>query len=377
MAVQQDTAPPLLKLPGELIEAISDDVTAADLRALKLTCRVVSVNIQRAFVRAHFTEQSFILSSPESMQALVDMAKDKVYGKVIRTLNLFALKIPKSPPHPQGRYGRRRAAEGQPDVDRDTRIQKREMGRVYQQTYEKQEKFWKTGRWSVALREALQHIKTSADGISINLVSNKTELQSACGVRTLERVLGQPNCLTDFYLYTAVLLPLLDVISKSGLPLAGFRFEQQQSLTLVGASDWAQQHHIGLFSGLRTVDIGSGTRQSPIELIVTRLGCAQTLEHLIVRVSAWWHGSAAHNLSLETTVELPKLREVNVFGNYPEPRHLAAFCKRYEKTLKRLTLSGTPAGTYPAAQVNREHSRTAVEMAWSAAEIAGIEFELS
>ncbi|KAK4890525.1 hypothetical protein LTR27_010806 [Elasticomyces elasticus] len=369
MAAQQDTEPSILTWPTELTEAVADNVSAADLRALKLTCRALSASIQRAFVRAHFTEQSFILTSPESMQALVDMARDKVYGKVIRTLNLFVLKIPKSPPHPQGRYGRRRAAEGQPDGDRDTRIQKREMGRLYQQTYEKQEKFWKTGRWSVALREALQHIKTSADGISINL--------SACGVRILERVLGQPNCLTEFYLYTPVLLPLLDVISKSGLLLAGFRFEQQQSLTLVGASDWAQQHHIGLFSGLRTVDIGSGTRQSPIELIVTRLGCAQTLEHLIVRVSAWWHGSAAHNLSLETTAELPKLREVNVFGNYPEPRHLAAFCKRYEKTLKRLTLSGTPAGTYPAAQVNREHSRTAVEMAWSAAEIEGIEFELS
>ncbi|KAK3658750.1 hypothetical protein LTR56_001621 [Elasticomyces elasticus] len=350
MAVQQDTEPPLLTLPAELMEAVADNVSAADLRALKLTCRLVNTNVQRAFVRAHFTEQSFILSSPQSMQALVDITKDKVYGKVIRTLNLLALKIPKSPPYAQGRYGRRRAAEGQPDPDRDTRIQK-------------------------PLREALQQIKTSTDGISINLINTTAELRSACGVRALESILGQADCLSEIGSYQSAIPTLLHAISEGGCPLVGFRFSDPRAIIIAG--DWSQQHHPGLFNGLRTVDIGFRVGLNPIDLLAIRLGCADHLEHLIVRTGLWWQKYTDYSPVLETTAELSKLREVEIIGPYPEPRHLAAFCTRYGKTLKRLTLSGAPVHIHEQNQVRREQARTAVEKAWSAAGIKGIEFELS
>ncbi|KAK5741735.1 hypothetical protein LTR17_003726 [Elasticomyces elasticus] len=375
MAAQQDTEPPILKLPAELTEAVADNVDAADLRALKLTCRYLNTNVQRAFTRAHFTEQSFILASPESMQALVDMAKDTVYSKVVRKINLFALKVPKSPPHPHGRYGRRRAADSQPKGDRDTRIQKREMGRLYQQTYEKQDKFWKTRRWGIALCDALQHINASTDGIFINLVNTAAELRSASGVLALESLLGHTDCLAELYSDHAALSTLQDAISNGGCPLVGFRFAEPR--TLLAGRDWSVQHHPGLFNDLRTVDIGFRVGQNPIELVATHLGCAPHLEHIIVRTGVCWHANTQYVHVLGAVAELPRLQEVDIIGPYPEPGHLAAFCARYGSTLKRLTISGAPAARYGQAIISREQARKVVEKAWSAAKITGIEFELS
>ncbi|KAK5736355.1 hypothetical protein LTR17_007519 [Elasticomyces elasticus] len=374
MAAQQDTEPPILKLPAELTEVVADDVDAADLRALKLTCRYLNTNVQRAFIRAHFTEQSFILASPESMQALVEMTEHEVYSKVIRKLNLFVLKMPKKPPHPRGRYGRRAAAEKEPPRDRDTRVHKRDVARFYEQNFKKQEEYWRRDEWSVALRKALLNLATRTNGIIIEIMGDKSTLRSACGIRALGRQLEQEDYLDAVPYYSVPRVKLLKAVSEGGCPIVGFTFEV---LPLSVAADWLKHNHSGLFSGLRTIDFHMSRNEDPIELVVTRLDCAAHLEHLTVRVDIWNPGTTIHNNALIGTAPLPKLRGVTVIGSYPDPKHLAAFCTRYGKTLKQLTFGGGVAPAHGNAAINRERARAAVEKAWSAAMIKGIELELS
>ncbi|KAK5728265.1 hypothetical protein LTR15_001400 [Elasticomyces elasticus] len=353
MAAQQDTEPPILKLPAELTEAIADDVDAADLRALKLTCRYLNTNVQRAFIRAHFTEQSFILASPERMQALVDVTQHEVYGKVIRKLNLLVARLPKERPSRHEPYGHRATAKEQPPRDRSTRAQKRDVAPLYEATFKKQERYWNLGEWKATLRKALLNLATTTTGISIEVRRNVYMLRSACGLQALKQQLEQDDC------------------------LEGFNNNLGPELLQTISENWSKQHDVGLFSSLRTVDVDTSQKDDLVDLIVAGLGCALTLEHFTVRVDNSWLQRTGYNQALAGTVHLPKLREFGVSGSYPDPQHLAAFCTRYCKTLKRLTMCGDTAGTYPQAVANREQGRTAIEKAWSAAGITGIEFELS
>ncbi|KAK3643993.1 hypothetical protein LTR56_009845 [Elasticomyces elasticus] len=374
MAVQQDTEPPILKLPTELVEAVGDNVTAADLRALKLTCRFINTNVQRAFIRAHFTEQSFILGSPESMQALVEITEHEVYSKVIRKLNLFVLKMPQKPPHPRGRYGRRAAAEEQSPRDRSTRVHKRDVARLYEQNFKKQEQYWRHDEWSVALRKALLNLATTTNGVSIEILGDKSKLRSACGMRALGQQLEQEDNLDAVPYSTVPRTRLLEAVSEGACPIVGFRYEV---VTLFSAADWAERHHPGLFSGLRTVDLIAPPDHDPVELVVTRLGCAAHLEHLTLRTGYSWYGIPNYNNVLMGTAHLPKLREVAIIGSYPDPQHLTAFCTRHGKTLTQLTIDASAYPAYGGAVAHRERARAAIEEAWSMAKLAGIKFELS
>ncbi|KAK3636190.1 hypothetical protein LTR56_014353 [Elasticomyces elasticus] len=73
-------------LPVELVKLITSCLPRHDLAALRTTCRELAVKTQRSFALANFTDKTFLLRDPWSMQTLVDICRHRVYAKVLRNI---------------------------------------------------------------------------------------------------------------------------------------------------------------------------------------------------------------------------------------------------------------------------------------------------
>ncbi|KAK5742079.1 hypothetical protein LTR17_003587 [Elasticomyces elasticus] len=70
-------------LPVELVELITLCLPHADLIALRTTCRELAAKTERSFALANFTDRTFLMRDPWSMQTLVDISRNRVYAKVL------------------------------------------------------------------------------------------------------------------------------------------------------------------------------------------------------------------------------------------------------------------------------------------------------
>ncbi|KAK5708780.1 hypothetical protein LTR17_020381 [Elasticomyces elasticus] len=156
MADTQSSSSRLCELPPELFELISEEVGSEDLFALRSTCREIGHKVHRTFLDVHFSDKAFLLSSPESMQMLVDLSKHEIFGGAMKRINLHVQMISAKEHYRTLRWDQRNDKAG---LSRDQRLELREGRRQYQQVADEHRQFWTLKAWAAPLAEALRNIK--------------------------------------------------------------------------------------------------------------------------------------------------------------------------------------------------------------------------
>ncbi|KAK5696207.1 hypothetical protein LTR97_008627 [Elasticomyces elasticus] len=70
---------PLKDLPAELVELITLCLPHLDQAALRKTCRELEAKTQRPFALTNFSDKTFLLRDPWSMQTLVDISRYRIF----------------------------------------------------------------------------------------------------------------------------------------------------------------------------------------------------------------------------------------------------------------------------------------------------------
>ncbi|TKA65021.1 hypothetical protein B0A55_10566 [Friedmanniomyces simplex] len=378
MADQEGAKAPFLTLPPELVELVAAELRPKDLLALRQVCRDVHNGVQRPFIQAHFSEKSFLLPSMESMQALVDISEHAAFGKALKQINLLALAVPKKP---SGYWlqSRRTRRHQEPDRNRDERVQNRDGRRLYQQMCEVQDAFWRSHGWSSFLIKALENLNKSVGSIWIAFSSVRGAFKSACGLKSLELMLGLTDCLVSIVVGNTDSAALLRAISEGGCPVVGFTSggsTQGKPAPPQLLTESTNARGASIFATLRFADIYLCEPPVPHKETLGRMASflvgAHSLEHVVLR-RATSYTFRSHTDVLDTDVHLPKLQKIEIQGMYPASHDLTAFCKRHKESLRRVEISGPwnrlALQHHTLAQRREGVKRTLMD--------AGVEFEVS
>ncbi|KAK5707273.1 hypothetical protein LTR17_020847 [Elasticomyces elasticus] len=165
MAEIESSSSRLCELPLELFELIAEEVDSEDLFALRSTCREIGHKVHRTFLDVHFSDKAFLLSSPESMQMLVDLSKHTIFGGAIKRINLHVQMISAKEHSRTLRWDQR---NGEMGLSREQRLELREGRRQYQQMADAHRQFWNQKAWSAPLAEALTNIKQCQSRVDIH-----------------------------------------------------------------------------------------------------------------------------------------------------------------------------------------------------------------
>ncbi|KAK5705972.1 hypothetical protein LTR17_021183 [Elasticomyces elasticus] len=185
----------LLSLPAELIELIAERLPlSSDLLALRSICRDIESHTRRTFAQANFQAKAFLLCDRQSMQALVDIARHPVFGKLLRSITLAAWRVLDSEDDYHARdehYTRSRLnAQG-----RDMWLDFRERRVAHARVLEDHQRYWDSRHWLSQISDALRTLAES--GQSLQQLAFAWRNGAACGSKRLENVLGYPGCLAQ------------------------------------------------------------------------------------------------------------------------------------------------------------------------------------
>ncbi|KAK5707274.1 hypothetical protein LTR17_020848 [Elasticomyces elasticus] len=174
-------------LPSELVELVANWLSPEDLLALHGTCRETHYKLHRMVSDVHFSEKTVLLSSPDSMQMLVDLSK--VFGARLKKINIHLDMIERYNPYDRGKE---LSEERIPWKDRRAGL--RGMRRREDQMYEAHKRYWKAQAWVDDLAEVLQNVVLSQSGISLALIPSpafkkfkKVPTTAICGKKKIER----------------------------------------------------------------------------------------------------------------------------------------------------------------------------------------------
>ncbi|KAK4890372.1 hypothetical protein LTR27_010900 [Elasticomyces elasticus] len=295
MTSHQDAFSPLLAIPLELIEQIALVVPPDDLLALRRTCRLIRDGVQLTFVQTNFTEKTFLLPSPESMQALVDISKHAQYGKAMKQISFVILQ-----PRPR--------RTGKKTISRDNRLRR----------------YYERHRWSPALTEALRNFKNFPGSISIAFDNGFKTRQSPCGMSKLDSNgdSGPKKLKVD----EETGAEFFQAIVRGSCPITSFAAPGMKE----GISDFIDlvdpELRLAtptLFASLRALDVfldddpwNDGTNQDA-EPLLDFFDGFPALEHLTLRIS-------------------PSLGRLSFYGSFPDAKYIVRFSKRHESTLKHV-----------------------------------------
>ncbi|KAK5739781.1 hypothetical protein LTR17_005067 [Elasticomyces elasticus] len=313
MAAHPDTIAPLLAIPLELIEQIALVVPPDDLLALRRTCRLIRDGVQLTFVQTNFTDKTFLLPSPESMQALVNISKHAQYGKAMKQISFVDLQ-----PRPR--------RTGKKTISRDNKLRR----------------YYERHRWSPALTEALRNFKDCPGSMSIAFGNGFKTRQSPCGMRKLDsngdkgpkKLKVDEDMGAEFF----------RAIVRGSCPITSFAAPGMRE----GISDFVDlvdpELRLAtptLFANLRALDVFldedtwfDGDNQDAGPLLDFFNG-APALEHLTLRNSP---RSSSHKIynSFLRAVDLPRLGRLSFYGSFPDAKYIVRFSKRHESTLKHV-----------------------------------------
>ncbi|KAK5738700.1 hypothetical protein LTR17_005832 [Elasticomyces elasticus] len=281
-------APLFFGLPVEMIELIARAVPAEDLPAMRLVCRELEHAIHRVFVQTHFTDKTFMLPSPESMQALVEISKHSIYGKLLKKVRLVNIAAMET------RFlSWRITGGGAPVRTREERVRSRAMRIREEQTYEKQIKYYKQCQWSADLIEALQNFKETAGSLTIAFEDDNTRRNSACGMRKLLRFLEcSRSGLITMDADEDMVVELLQAIVQGSCPIVGFELTGfpggiDLPLWTMGQSS-AIDMDPTVFAGLREIDMFLSSYakfKNVIEYVLAYFGGLQSVQRLRLRTT--------------------------------------------------------------------------------------------
>ncbi|KAK4953996.1 hypothetical protein LTR10_008600 [Elasticomyces elasticus] len=185
----------LLLLPPELIELIAEYLPpSSDLLALRSTCRDVESHTRRTFAQANFQAKAFLLCDRQSMQALVDIARHPVFGKLLRSITLAAWRVLDSEDdyHVRDKHFARSRLNAQ---GRDMWLDFRERRVAHARILEDHQRYWDSRHWLSQISDTLRTLAES--GQSLQQLAFAWRNGAACGSKRLENVLGYPGCLVQ------------------------------------------------------------------------------------------------------------------------------------------------------------------------------------
>ncbi|KAK5683013.1 hypothetical protein LTS10_004541 [Elasticomyces elasticus] len=185
----------LLSLPAELVELIAERLPpSSDLLALRSTCRDIESHTRRTFAQANFQAKTFLLCDRQSMQALVDIARHPVFGKLLRSITLAAWRVLDSENdyHVRDRHYARSRLNAQ---GRDMWLDFRERRAAHARILEDHQRYWDSRHWLSQISDALRTL--AEPGQSLQRLAFAWRNGAACGSKRLENVLGYPGCLAQ------------------------------------------------------------------------------------------------------------------------------------------------------------------------------------
>ncbi|KAK3658773.1 hypothetical protein LTR56_001644 [Elasticomyces elasticus] len=185
----------LLSLPAELTALIAEHLPpSSDLLALRSTCRDVESHTRRTFAQANFQARTFLLCDRHSMQALVDIARHQVFGKLLHSITLAAWRV--LDPEDDYRARDKHYAGSRLNVlGRDMWLDFRERRVAHARIFEDHHHYWNSRHWLSQISDALQTFAASRQ--SLQELSFAWRNGAACGSKRLENVLGYPDCLAQ------------------------------------------------------------------------------------------------------------------------------------------------------------------------------------
>ncbi|KAK4890499.1 hypothetical protein LTR27_010780 [Elasticomyces elasticus] len=185
----------LLSLPAELVELIAERLPpSSDLLALRSTCRDIESHSRRTFAQANFQAKTFLLCDRQSMQALVDIARHPVFGKLLHSITLAAWRVLDSEDdyHARDRFYARSRLNA---LGRDMWFDFRERRVAHARILEDHQRYWDSRYWLSQISDTLQTLAES--GQSLHQLAFAWRSGAACGSKRLENVLGYPDCLAQ------------------------------------------------------------------------------------------------------------------------------------------------------------------------------------
>lgn len=84
----------ILTIPPEVFELIATNAARADLLPLRLVSRETSQRVFRTYLKAHFTERAFLLSSEESLRTLLAISQNEVLARSLTRIDLSIEEVP-------------------------------------------------------------------------------------------------------------------------------------------------------------------------------------------------------------------------------------------------------------------------------------------
>ncbi|KAK3641625.1 hypothetical protein LTR56_011227 [Elasticomyces elasticus] len=131
----------------ELVELITLCLPHLDQAALRTTCRELEAKTHRPFALTNFSDKTFLLRDPWSMQTLVDLSRHRIFSKVIKNITLVPWQLE---PRSQSSYIK-------PDTQ-DTE---------YKRIRTEHERQWRFSLWQQPLSDALKNLAVVGACVSI------------------------------------------------------------------------------------------------------------------------------------------------------------------------------------------------------------------
>ncbi|KAK5732067.1 hypothetical protein LTS12_027176 [Elasticomyces elasticus] len=333
---------PLLDFPAELLEMVADECCPEDLLLLRLTCSVLYTTSQRAVCREFFATKSFILACPQSMKALVAIAKHKHFGSSMKSIRLLAQMVP----HAGLDYHRRVFERGSRSAqrDRNQREQHREERRKHSQLHDTQTAFWQQHGWSPCITEALRHLGTAPGSSKIALYIGPADsaTEGASGRQRLQGALGYLRCLENVEFAAEQSVEIMRAVTAAAcsvvdLTCGDSMWASHPSIPLSNSPNvpllFGPEVYRQLHSAKILLSTNTGVEPEAVQRLSSFLAGKQSLTHLALSAKGSYDGVDVFAM-LAAIVHLPVITTLTLDEMTVHLVDLETFCKRHRRTLR-------------------------------------------
>ncbi|KAK4544234.1 hypothetical protein LTR36_004444 [Oleoguttula mirabilis] len=344
----------ILRLPPELMENVAAHVPVEGLAGTQID---VQRHQQQDFYVSlpAFTDKTFLLAYPKSMQALVDISQHTVFGKCLKRVRLLTLEIitAREDEHTRGPSAVRKS--------RDDRRRHRETRQIHYGLSEEQRSYMQSSKWRHLLWHALTNYKANNPDTGICLEIDAIQnigAPSPTGEKNLERKLGYQGCLAissypgpnlETTLWKVLLdayCPVLELTmnaSNIDVPLDFFNTNIPHNQGFAAAFDRMRKLDTSVHTPYNRGATLQDARQASMQAFADLLSKLSHLEVVVLtnRAYDWDEGNKLMKI-ISSYAYMPALQSLELHGSYTGVCDLVSFVSRHKHTLRALEASINP-----------------------------------
>ena len=333
----------LLKVPLEIFEHITSELSLGGLQAIRLTCKETSENSSCIFVSKFFTERAFLLSNEDSLRTLLSIAEHEKFGRSMQTVAICIDELPPEedsddedlPDDELRMHHGERPILGQP-------LQTPQQEGKWKAMLEQQQHFQERNFDCHLLAMIFRSFMRLGNAVEVKIVDTEKAGMATRQAGTIQRLCGKTLSLPENE-SRATRIPL-KALALSSLPVEKFSMDAigwNWSIYALPRSDRALSDAQNIFADLKHLHIRFDTlysvKEKYVKGFIDLVACARNLETLSLynRRLGRADGESKdpfHTLyNLLWKCEFPALKVMDLQGFFVEFNDMVDFLPRHGK----------------------------------------------